>query len=102
VTLGRAGKDMKPSEILAGHLEEIQKRYGVTKIGLFGSFVRGEDQFGSDVDILVDFATPVDLFTFLELKEYLESLLNREVDLVTKNALKPLLRDSILSQVTYL
>ena len=93
---------MKPADVITGHLEEIQRRYGVTRIGLFGSFARGEDQSASDVDILVDFATPVDFFTFLELKEYLETILDREVDLVTKNALKPLIKDSILSQVTYL
>lgn len=93
---------MKPVDVISEHLDKLQERYGVTKIGIFGSFARGEDQSASDVDILVAFAAPVNLFTFLELKEYLETLLEREVDLVTKNALKPLIRDSILEEVTYL
>ena len=93
---------MKPADAISEHLEELQKRYGVTRIGLFGSFARGEDQSASDVDILVTFAAPVDLFTFLELKEYLETLLERDVDLVTIKALKPFIRDTILKEVTYL
>ncbi len=96
------GRDMKPADAISKHLEELRKRYGVTEIGIFGSFSREEDQSGSDVDILVAFAAPVDFFTFLELKEYLENLLEREVDLVTKKALKPFIRDRILREVTYL
>lgn len=93
---------MKPADAISEHLEELQKRYGVTKIGIFGSFAHGKDQSISDVDILVAFAAPVDIFTFLELKEYLETLVEREVDLVTKKALKPFIRDRILREVTYI
>ena len=93
---------MKPVDVINEHFDELKKQYSVSKIGLFGSFARGEGQSESDVDILVDFSAPVDLFTFIALKEYLEILLDREVDLVTRNALKPLIRDSILSEVTYL
>ncbi len=93
---------MAPIDILNEHLEELQRRYNVSKIGIFGSFSRGEDRSSSDVDIIVEFSTQVDLFTFLELKEHLETILGREIDLVTKNALKPLIKDHILSEVTYL
>ena len=93
---------MKPTAVIKEHLVELKSRSGVEKIGIFGSFARGEDQSASDVEILVDFSAPVDLFAFLELKEYLESLLGRGVDLVTRNALKPLIRDRILNEVTYL
>ena len=93
---------MAPIDILNEHLEELQRRYNVSKIGIFGSFSRGEDRASSDVDIIVEFSTQVDLFAFLELKEHLETILGREIDLVTKNALKPLIKDRILSEVTYL
>ena len=93
---------MKPVDVINEHFDELKKQYSVSKIGIFGSFARGEDQSESDLDILVDFSAPVDLFSFIELKEYLEIRLEREVDLVTRNALKPLIKDSILSEVTYL
>lgn len=93
---------MKPTDAITKQRKELQRRYGVSEIGVFGSVARGEEQTTSDVDILVSFANPVDLFTFLELKEYLETLLKREVDLVTEKALKPTMRDRILKEVTYL
>lgn len=93
---------MKPIDAITKQRKELQRRYGVSEIGVFGSVARGEEQTTSDVDILVSFANPVDLFTFLELKEYLETLLKREVDLVTEKALKPTMRDRILREVTYL
>ena len=93
---------MKPTDAITKQRKELQRRYVVSEIGVFGSVARGEEQTTSDVDILVSFANPVDLFTFLELKEYLETLLKREVDLVTEKALKPTMRDRILREVTYL
>ena len=93
---------MKPSDIIASRLKELKSRYNVEKIGIFGSFGRGDDQSSSDVDILVSFSRPVDLFTFIELKEYLETLLGRGVDLATENALKPLMKDRVLREVSYL
>ncbi|MCM8797755.1 MAG: nucleotidyltransferase family protein, partial [Candidatus Omnitrophica bacterium] len=60
----------------------ITKRFGVKEIGVFGSYVRGEHQEKSDIDVLVEFETPVDFFTFLELEEVLSKLLGVKVDLV--------------------
>ena len=54
----------------------------------------------SDIDILVEFSDPVE-WEFIDLKEFLESLLEVKVDLVTKNALKPQIRDRILNEVVY-
>lgn len=51
--------------------------------------------------MLVEFSEPVDIFTFLELKEQLEKLLAREVDLVTEKALKPPIKEEVLKQVLY-
>jgi hypothetical protein len=71
---------------------------GVSRLAIFGSFARGEERPDSDVDILVDFNVPVSIFKFLDVKERLETLLGRSVDLVTRDALKPQLRDRILAE----
>ena len=78
---------------------ELQTRYKVKEIGLFGSFIRGEQSQNSDVDILVEFEVPIGLFKFLELEEYLETRLGRKVDLVSKKALKPRIGRYILQEV---
>lgn len=83
--------------ILQEHMPEIRK-LGVSHLAVFGSFARGEDRPGSDVDILVEFDRPVGIFEFLDVKDYLESVLRRPVDLVTRDALKPQLRDRILGE----
>ena len=70
----------------------------VQAIYLFGSVVRDEATPESDVDVLVDFSGPVTLFGFARLRRRLEDLLGRPVDLVTRDALKPQLRDRILSE----
>jgi len=74
---------------LAAHREELQQRYRVKELGVFGSVVRGEQKGTSDVDILVEFEKPIGFFRFLELEEYLSDLLGVKVDLVSKKALKP-------------
>jgi len=85
---------------LAEHRSDLS-RLGVRSLALFGSTARGEAQADSDVDLLVDFAHPVGLFAFLELKGYLERLLARRVDLVTANALRPDLREAILREAVH-
>ncbi len=92
---------MSSLEVLKKHEDVIKKKYGVKKIGIFGSFARGEGKEGSDIDVLVEFEKTVDFFEFLDLKEFLENLFNRSVDLVTKRALKPLIKDKILNEVVY-
>jgi uncharacterized protein len=81
--------------LLAARWAELTER-GVAALALFGSVARDEARPDSDVDLLVDFGRPVGLFAFLDLKEYLEALLGRRVDLVTRPALKPQLRERIL------
>lgn len=85
-------------EALAAHRTELE-RFGVKSVAVFGSAARGEELGPqSDIDLLVEFNRPVGLFAFLDLKQYLESLLKRRVDLTTPEALKPKLRDRILSE----
>ncbi len=74
------------------------RAHAVKELWLFGSVAREELRAGSDIDILVDFTAPVTLFEFTRLRRYLESLLDRSVDLVTRDALKPQLREQILRE----
>ncbi len=60
----------------------LAAEYGVKRIGIFGSFARGESGEASDVDLIVEFEHPIG-FRFVELVEYLENLLGREVDVLT-------------------
>jgi hypothetical protein len=85
---------------LAGHRAELT-RLGVRSLALFGSTARGEARADSDVDLLIDFARPVGLFGFLEVKSYLEHLLGRPVDLVTAGALRPEYRDTVLREAVH-
>jgi uncharacterized protein len=81
----------------------LEEKFGVECIGVFGSYSRGEQTKKSDVDILVVFSTGVRVgfFKFLELEEFLTKKLGVKVDLVTKNALKPMLKDQILRETVY-
>jgi hypothetical protein len=93
---------MKAIEILKKHEAMIKQRYGVKKIGIFGSFARGEEKEVSDIDVLVDFNEGAKTFDhFMELKFFLEDLFGRKVDLVTVTALRPQLKEGILREVTY-
>ena len=91
----------KIEEILKEHKKDLAEKYKVKEIGLFGSYVRGEQGKRSDVDILVEFQKVPDLFTFIELEIYLERILKKKVDLVEKNGLRPRLKDIILNEVVY-
>ena len=75
-------------QILSKHLDEIQKRFFVERLSIFWSVARDEAGPDSDLDVLVVFAKTPGLFTFLELKDYLEDTVKRPVDLVTEAALK--------------
>lgn len=78
------------------------KGFGVKKIGLFGSFARGEQNDTSDIDILVEFYQNHKTFdNYMDLKFYLEDLLNRKVDLVIAEAIKPDLKPNITGSVRY-
>ncbi len=77
-------------------------RYKAREIGIFGSFVRGEQSASSDIDVLVDFEEAADLFDLLGLALYLEEELQRKVDVVPKRALRPELRESVLHELVSL
>jgi len=76
----------------------ILRRYGVSKAALFGSAVRGQTRPESDIDILVQIDKDISLLDFVGLKIELEEALNRNVDLVEYDTIKPLLRENILKE----
>jgi predicted nucleotidyltransferase len=77
---------------------------GIIEIGIFGSYIRGEERPESDVDILIDIARPakIDLFDLIMIEDELTQELNTKVDLVIKSNLKPIIGNNILSEVEYL
>ncbi|MGF1499890.1 MAG: nucleotidyltransferase family protein [Elainellaceae cyanobacterium] len=89
---------------LRQHLPQVQQKYHVQRLGIFGSFVRGEQTETSDIDVLVEFdpAARFGLLTFCQLENELSDLLNHKVDLVMKEGLKPRIGDRILREVIYL
>jgi predicted nucleotidyltransferase len=100
---GLSGSMVMNSEGLLAKLREIkpivEARYKAKEIGLFGSFVRGDQSAGSDIDVLVDFKEGADLFDLMGLSIYLEEALQRKVDVVPKHALREELRESVLLEV---
>ncbi|MCI2429271.1 nucleotidyltransferase family protein [Candidatus Acetothermia bacterium] len=81
---------------------ELQVHYKVRELGLFGSFVRGEQREASDIDILVEFDDTADLFDVVRLANFLEEQLKRKVDIVSRRALRPELREQVLREVAML
>ena len=89
-------------QILKEHEILIKEKFGVKRIGIFGSFVRGEEKAGSDIDVLVEFdETKTTFDNYMDLKFYLEDLFIREVDLVIESSIKPRLKDNIMREVVY-
>jgi predicted nucleotidyltransferase len=91
----------KLKDTLAEHKQELRDKFEVEEIGIFGSYVRKEQKKKSDLDVLVSFSETIDLFTFVELENYLSDILGVKVDLVMKDALKPRLKDRILNDSAY-
>jgi predicted nucleotidyltransferase len=82
----------------------LKEQFKVQEMGVFGSYVRGEEKEDSDLDILVEFEpdAKMDLIGFVELENHISDLLGVEVDLVMKSALKPRIGKHILKEVVYL
>lgn len=94
---------MKRSEILqtlAAHRDELTRR-GVKTLAVFGSVARDEARPDSDVDILVEFQDSATFNGYMDLKFFLEDLLGRPVDLVTRKSIRPRLKTQIESEALY-
>jgi predicted nucleotidyltransferase len=82
----------------------LKERYKVKEIGIFGSYLKGKQRRGSDLDILVEFEkdAEIGLLKFINLENFLSDVLGVKVDLVMKSALKPSIGKRILKEVIYL
>ncbi len=86
-------------DILQQNKEELRRKYKVKSLGVFGSYIRGEQQQSSDIDILVEFYENPGLIDFIALEYHLSELTGIKVDLVMKEALKPRIGERILREV---
>jgi predicted nucleotidyltransferase len=77
-------------------------RFGVTRIGIFGSFVRGEQTSSSDIDMVVEMEeNKKNIHTFMQLKRFLEKETARKIDLGFEHSLKPQIREKVKGQIIY-
>jgi predicted nucleotidyltransferase len=88
-------------KIINSQLPALRDQYKVKRLGLFGSAARGEVGEESDIDILVEFESPVGFFDFIRLENSLSKLLGRKVDLISRKAIKPSIKEEILKEVVY-
>jgi predicted nucleotidyltransferase len=91
-------------QILETQKDYLAAEYGVTIVGVFGSYVRGEQRRDSDVDILIELERParISLIGLVELEHYLSDVLGMKVDLAIKKNLRKRIGERILSEVVTL
>jgi predicted nucleotidyltransferase len=88
--------------ILIPYKPSLVEKFKVTELGIFGSYVRGEQTKNSDVDILVEFSKVPTLFDLVEIEYSISDKLGLPVDLVDKKSLKAAIRENILNETVYL
>ena len=102
VQISRRKRSGGPAGILSTHVGDLKHRFHVKKIGLFGSVLRGQARPESDIDILVEFRKgQATLHNLLALRDHLQTLFGRRVDLVTVGGLSPLMRPYIEREVAW-
>jgi len=89
-------------EILKSSKEEIRKQFKAEIVGIFGSYVRGEQKRGSDLDLLVRFYEGATLFEFVELANFLKRKLKIKVDIVPYDTIREEIKEKILKETVYL
>ena len=91
----------KIKKTLRQNKRAIRKEFKVKQMGVFGSYVRGDQKKNSDVDILVEFAQTPGLFDYIRMENRLGDILHKRVDLVMKGSLKPGIGRHIVREVVY-
>lgn len=86
---------------LKTHKEEMRQKFGVTKIGLFGSYVRNEAKENSDIDIAVEMNEEHIFRNFFALEQYLTNHLRKNVDIGTESSIKPVAKKAIMKEIVY-
>lgn len=87
-------------QVLRTHKADLEKKYGVDRFGVFGSYSRNEATSESDIDILVEFKHPIGL-SFIDLADELEKLLAIKVDLISRKSIKPKYFRAIEQDIQY-
>ncbi len=88
-------------EILQKHKDKLKEQYGLKEIGIFGSYVKDEQDEKSDLDVLIELEKPIGFVRFMRLENALSELVGIRVEMVTKKALKPYIGRRILEEVRY-
>ena len=87
---------------LKQNMAVLNERFGVTRVGIFGSFARGEQSAGSDIDMVVEMEKDrKNIHSFLKLKRFLEKEMEREIDLGFEHSLKPTIKEKVIKQIIY-
>ena len=89
-------------QVLTQQKAFLLETYRLTRLGIFGSYARGEQTVESDIDVLVDYEKAPTLWRLIELRDYLSELFAIKVDVVTRNGLKARIRERVLAEVIYL
>lgn len=88
----------KIKEIINRNKSLLKEKFKVKSIGIFGSYLRSEQNKESDIDVLIELYSAIDLFEFIRLENFLSEILGAKVDLVMKDTLKPRIKDRILKE----
>ena len=89
-------------KILQKNRNYIQEKYYADRFLLFGSYAKNLQTSESDIDLLVSFNRPVDMFEFIDLQDYLSNLFGKKIDLGTLKSLKTFIKDKILKEAIVL
>ncbi len=89
-------------EIIQKQKSYFEEKYFVDKFLLFGSYAKNQQTPDSDIDLLVNFRHPVDMFDFMDLQDYLSKLFGKKIDLGTPNSLKRFIKDKIFKEAIVL
>lgn len=87
---------------LQAHKDEMEERFGVVSVGLFGSYARGEAREDSDIDIAIELRSEKkSLSNFFGIRRYLEEQFGKKVDLGIESTLKPLAREMVAKEIIH-
>ena len=86
---------------LKKHKPFLQNQFGVTELGLFGSYATGHARSSSDIDIVIELNTENSFQSFFGVKDFLEALFKKKVDLGLKSTLKQAIKQQVLSTIRY-
>ena len=88
--------------IIRANRRYLRERYKVKEIGIFGSYLHGDQKISSDLDLLVEFDEPISLFDFIRLENELTRLIGVKVDMVVKESLKPRIKERVIKEAQFL